>query len=143
MGNSLTLPPDEDADVDFALTGPDDGRVQVTVAHLADVAVVEPCTLDQRFEVLGRRRLREEPAPLETGGNWLHTLPEGGIRDLFAHLSAHGTVTEEEAVRFLGSARALRRLSKDFEALAAKAPFNVEIRDVGGVKRYVREGGKG
>ena len=60
---------------------------------------------------------------------------------LFEHLAAHGAVTETEAVSMLGSQRALRRFSAQFEAFAAKAPFTVRIDVIGGVKRYVREGG--
>ena len=42
----------------------------------------------------------------------------------------------------LGGPRALRSFSKEFEAHVKKAPFSARIENVGGVKRYVREGQK-
>jgi len=41
----------------------------------------------------------------------------------------------------LGSARAARRFAVQFDTLAARAPFRIRIETIGGVKRYVREGG--
>ncbi len=40
----------------------------------------------------------------------------------------------------LGGQRAARRFALRFDELAAKAPFDVRIDVVAGVKRYVREG---
>lgn len=76
------------------------------------------------------------------GQDWLLTFTNSGVRDLFAHLAQHGIVTEDEAARMLGGPRALRSFSKEFEAHAKKAPFSARIENVGGVKRYVREGQK-
>jgi hypothetical protein len=64
-----------------------------------------------------------------------------GIRRLFAHLAAHGAITETEAAGMLGGPRAVRRFAGQFDALAQKAPFGIRIDVVGGVKRYVREQG--
>jgi hypothetical protein len=77
---------------------------------------------------------------VETDRTWLAVLPEGGVRHLFEHLAAHGAVTEGEAATMLGGPRELRRFANRFEEFAAKAPFNVRIDVIGGVKRYVREG---
>ena len=74
------------------------------------------------------------------GQRWLEQLPEGGVRQVFAHLAAYGTVTEAEAASMLGDARGVRRFALRFEEYAGKAPFAVRIDVVGGIKRYVREG---
>lgn len=39
----------------------------------------------------------------------------------------------------MGGGRQLRRFATEFENLAAKAPFEIQIDVIGGVKRYVRE----
>ena len=57
-------------------------------------------------------------------------------------MNASVIVTEDEAARMLGGPRALRSFSKEFEAHVKKAPFSARIENVGGVKRYVREGQK-
>jgi len=74
------------------------------------------------------------------GRAWLLELPEGGVRRLFEHLAEHSAVTEAEAVTLLGSPRAVRKFSNEFEEYEKRAPFRVRIDVVAGVKRYVREG---
>lgn len=123
----------------FKLTAPQDARVRVEVHHGAAVADVAPCVLEGRFTVTGTARAAS-PTPAAAGdASWLDEL-DGGVRQLFAHLAAHGAVTETEAQAMLGSPRAVRRFSARFEEHAAKAPFDIRIDSVGGVKRYVREG---
>ena len=87
-----------------------------------------------------------EKAPMQdlnTGQNlnagWLSQLPEGGVRDFFGHLAAHGTVTESEAANLLGGPRKARRFANQLDEYAQKAPFDIRIDVVAGVKRYVRE----
>jgi hypothetical protein len=75
-----------------------------------------------------------------SSASWLEQFPESGVRQVFEHLAAHGTVTENEAAAMLGGPRGLRRFALQFEAYAQKAPFGVRIDVVAGVKRYVREG---
>lgn len=129
----------------FELSGPIEARVQVELHHPSAVAEVTPCQVGRfAVSVVGGSATRSEPpaaAPADTDRAWLGELPEGGVRELFAHLAAHGVVTELEAARMLGSPRALRSFSRDFERYAAKAPFEVRIDAVAHVKRYVREGG--
>ena len=79
---------------------------------------------------------------MPAGQEWLLAFANPGVRDLFAHLAQHGIVTEDEATRMLGGPRALRTFSKELETHVEKAPFMVRIDNVGGVKRYVREGQK-
>jgi hypothetical protein len=59
---------------------------------------------------------------------------------VFAHLAAHGAVTEAEVATLLGSQRAARRFALYFGEHARSAPFAVRIDVVAGVKRYVKEG---
>ena len=127
----------------FRLEGEVDGRVQVELYHPGAEAEVIPCALESRFDVMVRRGVA---MPKSTGPQqaerreWLAALPEGGVRQLFEHLAQHGAVTEPEAASMLGGPRQQRRFAIDFEQYAARAPFNVRIDVVGGVKRYVREG---
>ncbi len=126
----------------FELTGPGQARVRVELYHPSAVADVAPCVVDGRFpvSVAGQIAADETPAsPSPSDRSWLAELPEG-VRELFEHLAVHGAVTEAEAVRMLGSPRAVRSFSRSFESFAAKAPFEVRIDAIAGVKRYVREG---
>ncbi len=129
----------------FRLTGPTDVRVQVEVHHPLGQVEVTPARVDARYAVSGSRvrnakdEVRSEGA---VGSAWLAELPDSGVREVFAHIEAHGAIREDEAARMLGSPRAFRRFARAFELHAAKAPFEVRIEDVGGVKRYVRDGGQ-
>lgn len=127
----------------FRLTGPADARVLVEIHHQGAEAEVVPCVVDGRFAVSAPRGTHEVAAratTVETDRGWLSILPEGGVRQLFEHLAAHGAVTEGEAALMLGGPRELRRFANRFEEFAARAPFSVRIDVIGGVKRYVREG---
>jgi hypothetical protein len=127
----------------FRLSGPSDSKVLVEIVHLGAEADVAPCVVDGRFTVTAGRGTQEAPIRAKTpeaAGSWASSLPEGGVRRLFEHLAAHGSVTEDEAAAMLGSPRELRRFANRFEEFAAKLPFDVRIDVIGGVKRYVREG---
>jgi hypothetical protein len=136
-----------DFELFFRLIGPVEARVCVELWHPTGQAEVEPAAVEARFTVEARPAPSPAaiPAPPPSSARstaWLDGL-EAGPRQLFAHLAAHGVVTEEEAQGMLGGARALRRFSAGFEAFAARAPFGITIDTVGGVKRYVRTGGQG
>ncbi len=159
VGNSVYALVAEEVEVFFRLHGRTDARAQVEVFHPGAAVDVDPCAVSRRFEVAsdGTKAEPEEDssetaaAPVEvavesgadpTGPTgWLEQLPEGGVRDLFAHLERHGTVSETEATRMFGSARKLRRFSMSFEEHADRAPFAVRIEVIGGVRTYVKEGG--
>ena len=110
----------------------------------APSADVVPCVPDARFAVRRRGALvttaRTERGAGGERASWLEQFPEAGVRQVFEHLAAHGTVTENEAAAMLGGPRGLRRFAIRFEAMLQKAPFDVRIDVVAGVKRYVREG---
>ncbi len=155
VGGAIHARVDEDFEVFFRLTGETDARVLLKLGYPGEVVEVSPCVLDARFAVSARHAVSKQQfhatataAAAEStsggsGGAWLDSLPEGGVRELFEHLAVHGAVTEPEAVAMLGNQRKLRRFAIRFEEYAAKAPFTVRIDVVSGVKRYVREGGEG
>jgi PglZ domain len=128
----------------FRLSGASEARVLVELFHPSAEAEVTPCVLDARFAVTASRapasRAAPSVPPSPPSGLWLDLLPDDGSRQVFGHLAAHGTITEDEVARLMGGARAARRFANQFEALARKAPFGAHIDVVGGVKRYVREG---
>lgn len=132
----------------FRLTGPLEARVLVELYHPSASADVIPATPDARFAVTAQRAqpgaIPSGPVapitPLTRGDSWLEQLPIE-TRPFFAQLAAHGSVTEAEAMKLLGSARAARKLSDAFEELLKKVPFAARIDTVAGTKRYVREMG--
>ncbi|PGH49663.1 BREX-6 system phosphatase PglZ [Streptomyces sp. Ru87] len=129
----------------FRLSGAVDARALIEIHHPSAVADVVPCVPDARFAVTATRApaspMPTPAASIEAGNtSWLEQLPESGVRQVFEHLAAHGTVTENEAAAMLGGPRGLRRFALKFEAYAQKVPFGVRIDVVAGVKRYVREG---
>jgi len=78
---------------------------------------------------------RKPSAPSDA---WLHNLPEGGVRDVFRHLLAHGSINEAEATRLLGGPRQFRKFSRDLLDFMAVAPFRVRVAVSSGTKVYVR-----
>ena len=129
----------------FRLSGSSDARVLVELHHPSAVADVVPCVPDARFAVTATRAPSSAPPAASvtlaaSSASWLEQLPESGVRQVFEHLAAHGTVTENEAAAMLGGPRGLRRFAFQFEEFAQKVPFGVRIDVVAGVKRYVREG---
>lgn len=145
VGGAVQATVGERFELFFRLSGSSDARVQVELHHPGAVAEVRPFVPDARFAVTAIRTpsSSSSPAPVAAHAgraSWLDQLPEGGVRQLFEHLAAHGTVTENEAALMLGGARGLRRFTLEFEALVQKAPWGVRIDVVAGVKRYVREG---
>ena len=145
MGGSIYAVVDQRFELFFRLTGNTDARVLVELNHPSAVADVSPCVLEARFAVSADHTGSQPPTAAAADrtserSNWLDRLPEGGVRELFEHLTVHGAVTESEAVAMLGSQRKLRRFAIRFEDYAAMAPFSVRIDVVSGVKRYVRQG---
>jgi hypothetical protein len=145
-GGTIQATVGESFELFFRLSGAVDERVRVEVFHPSALADVSPAIPVGRFAVsavAAAAAAATRPSP--PGGSdlpWLAELSENdGIRRLFAHLAAHGAITETEAAGMLGGPRAVRRFAGQFDALAQKAPFGIRIDVVGGVKRYVREQG--
>lgn len=162
---SVTAVIGEPFELFFRLRGTHAGREQVELYHPGTAAAVEPGGPQERFDVeaVGLKpavstaerasnasavtaadRTPGSPARAPAGAaspassSWLNDLP-AEARPVFAHLAAHGTVTEEEALQLLGGGRALRRFTLRFEEYVRIAPFHVRIDSVAGIKRYVRE----
>ena len=133
-------------EVFFGLEGPTDARVRVEVHHPDNLAKVLAASPEQWFSVSGWTIVAAKPAadlrpPLDEQPSalWAGTIADEGIRKVFLHLEKHGVVTEPEVTSLLGSPRAFRRFSLEFETHLTKLPFRVRIEAAEGGKRYVRE----
>lgn len=129
----------------FSLEGQESGRVRIEIYHPDNIEKVEARQLDEWFEVDFRRGPPIPPQPSTPGEReltWEDGIADPKVRKVFVHLSDHGSITEKEVTDKLGSPRAFRRFSLDFDAHLEKVPFKVRIE--GGVdgKRYVKEGEK-
>ncbi len=150
----IQAPVGESFELFFRLRGSSPEKVRVEVFHPSATDQVAPCIPDARFLVSALSTATQrssampmpdpQPAPGKSQDSgmpqWLEDLSEDGkIRQLFAHLSTHGVITEPEVAAMLGSPRAARRFSLQVEELASRAPFSVRIVVVGEVKRYVKD----
>jgi hypothetical protein len=59
---------------------------------------------------------------------------------VFLHIEKHGMITEPDVTHLLGSPRAFRRFSLEFDLHLEKLPFRVRVESGAGGKSYVREG---
>jgi len=128
------------SEVFFALEGPSDEQVHVEIHHPDNIERVRPATPEQWYSVSGTGTKKSLPPPSLAPETWSEAITDEGIRKVFLHLEKHGVITEVEATGMVGSARAFRRLSADWDSLVAKVPFRVRIESTEGGKRYVREG---
>ena len=76
------------------------------------------------------------PCTLDCGALLMTTL----VMPLRLDIASEAIVTEPEVTNLLGSPRAFRRFSLEFDVHLAKLPFRVRIETGEGGKRYVREG---
>jgi hypothetical protein len=133
-------------EVFFGLEGPVDDRVRVEVHHPDNVEKVRSTTPDQWYSVSGTsvntvtKATKPPSVPPPAPEGWAGTIADEGIRKVFLHIEKHGVVTEPEVTNLLGSPRAFRRFSLEFETHLPKLPFKVRIETAEGGKRYVREG---
>jgi hypothetical protein len=145
---TLRLPADgEWSQLFFALEGPESGRVRVEIYHPDNIEKVEARQLEEWFEVDFRRGASAATVAVSAGAGereltWVDGFADAGVRRVFTHLAEHGAVTEAEVTSFLGSPRAFRRFSLDFDAHVAKVPFKVRVEAGTDGKRYVKEGEK-
>ena len=110
------------------------------VFHPDGSQTVEVRVLEGWFDVAGTGRpgLAEAPAA-PTGDDWALAIADEGARTVFLHIARHGAITEEEAVRLLGSPRAARRFAAGFDAMKRQLPFLVRVEPTERGKRYVKE----
>lgn len=133
-------------EVFFGLEGPTDDRVRVEVHHPDNIEKVKSASPEAWYSVSGTSvgavtkvsKPASVPPPAPAG--WAGTIADEGIRKVFLHIEKHGVVTEPEVTNLLGSPRAFRRFSLEFEEHLPKLPFKVRIETAEGGKRYVREG---
>lgn len=146
----------KDFEVFFELTGSTDGRIPVQLVHTGGEADVEPGIVSERFTISVTTTVpsapvdeepddepvtTDEPTGSDDDASWLQNLPSDVVRSVFRHLDQHGVVTSVEVESKLGSPRAVRKFSRQFEEFARLAPFQIRIDNIDGVKRYVKEGG--
>jgi hypothetical protein len=132
------------------LEGTSTKPVRIELYHPEGVERVEPRRLEEWFEVDCRRDKRgsaaepaaEEKRDEERDLEWADSIVDPGARAVFLHLERHGSITEAEVTRMVGSPRAFRRFSLDFDGYARKVPFRVRIDAAEDGKRYVKEGEK-
>ena len=104
----------------------------------APMADVRPCVPEARFAVTATRAPSSSSPPVPVAGpegraSWLEQLPEGGVRQLFEHLAAHGIVTESEAAAHAGRSRAASGVSPwSSRRCVKKAPWRRAHRCGGG-----------
>ena len=150
VGGTVHASVGEGFELFFRLTGRSDARVLVELYHPMASLDLDPCVPDARFAVTALRAPTQPPpppapgepppAPTATATAWLQQIPEGGMRQIFEHLAAHGSITEAEATKMMGSARAYRKFANAIDDLKKKAPFDVRTEVLGAIKRHVREG---
>jgi hypothetical protein len=153
-GSVIQAPVGESFELFFRLSGTSQEKVRVEVFHPGATDQVVSCIPEARFLVSAlstapQRQsevMAQAPTPAPTTlqdsamPQWLVDLSEDEkIRQLFAHLAAHGAITEPEVAAMLGSPRAARRFALQVDDLASRAPFSVRVVVVGEVKRYVKE----
>lgn len=132
-------------EVFFGLEGPTDERVRIEVYHPNNVEKVKSATPEQWYSVSGStvslpKGTKPASLPPPAPEVWAGTIVDEGIRKVFLHIEKHGVVTEPEVTNLLGSPRAFRRFSLEFDMHLPKLPFRVRIETAEGGKRYVREG---
>jgi hypothetical protein len=125
-------------EVFFSLEGPSDERAPVEVRHADNIEKVTPALIDTLFSVTGVKGLVASPSA-RGGLAWAESIDDPHVRGVFLHIDKHGSVTEEEIVAMLGSARAARKFALGFDAYLAKLPFRVRGEANASGKRYVRE----
>lgn len=143
---------DTESKVLFALEGPRDERVQIELYHPDNPRLVGGCVPAQLFDVAGvvrapegsgvQRQKPSSPRIAAVTSAWSAAIEDEGVRKVFLHLEAHGAITEAEATKMLGSARAFRRFSGEFERYVPVVPFQVHVEASTDGKRYVKDGDK-
>jgi len=137
-----------DFEVFFSVLGPPGDKVQVAIEPLVRSTMLDSTVLRARYAVSAQAPVLGTspgasvgPASTSSESNrssWLDELPDQATRDVFQHLQEHGTLTEAELVRLIGSARNARKFGLRLESLLTVAPFDVQVEAGASGKRYVR-----
>lgn len=140
VNQALRIPVEGDAaEVLFTLEGPAEERVRVQVFHPDATHNVPEVEVPVFFAVRRVAGASQAEAPPAGTGDWRATLADAGVRDVFDHLHAHGSITETELIGKLGSPRAVRRFSASFDAYLGQVPFSVHVESTESGKRYVKQ----
>jgi len=130
------------AEVLFSLVGSGAERAQVEVYHPDSEEDVEPCRLEEFFEVkTGGASLPGSTvggASLTDDRPWDSGIQDEGHRKVLLHLEQYGTVTEEQAGGMLGGPRAERRFNMRLQGYRDLLPFQVSMEVTASGKRYVK-----
>jgi hypothetical protein len=136
----MSLPVGEEwTELFFDLEGPADERVRLEVYHPEARADVRSASPEPWYSVSGTVSGDMEEPELPLPAVWAEAISDPGIRKVFIHIENHRAITEPEVTHLLGSPRAFRRFSLEFDQYLAKLPFRVRIETGEGGKRYVRE----
>lgn len=73
---------------------------------------------------------------------WAEAIADDAVRNVFLHIERHGVIDEAEVTRILGSPRATRRFSVEWELHRTKLPFNLRTEPGESGKRWVNEGNR-
>lgn len=145
-GGRVQVPVGDDwCEVFFALEGPSDDRVRIEVTHPDKIEKVRSARPDEWYAVSGRQATKAPsvPPPAQiTPLTWADTIADEGLRKVFLHIEKHGVITETEVTQILGSPRATRRFSVEWETHVTKLPFIVRTEPGDSGKRWVREGSR-
>lgn len=141
-GDRIRAKVGEWTEVFFTLHGPADARAQVQLHHPDNVESVEAASLAHWYDVRGGDRVAPATTSSRSGPppSWAESIADEMIRQVFVHIEKHGAITEPEVTKALGSPRAFRRFSLEFDSHLEKLPFRVRIETGEGGKRYVKEG---
>ncbi len=144
-GSHFALPVgDAWTEVYFALEGPSDDRVRLEVHHPDNIEKVRSAKPEEWYSVSGQASAKAPsvPPPTTTPLSWADTIADEAIRKVFLHIEKHGVITETEVTKILGSPRATRRFSVDWELHLTKLPFIVKTEPGDAGKRWVKEGSR-
>lgn len=134
----LRVPVGKPTELFFRLQGNTAGKVAVEVAGTRDVDA-DPVQAGF-FVVEPTQKVAATPAPAPTAGlHWLEAIENTGHRQVFAHLAAHGSISEPEVAKMLGSPALARKFARAIDDLLPATPLQVRVDFVNGEKRYVRE----
>ena len=126
-------------EVFFSLEGAGDEKVRVEVFHPDGLVRLAPVALTGWFAVKGRAGVVVSATRTATSESWQAGIADEGERKVLSHLARHGSITEQEATRLLGSPMAFRRFSRQFDELVQQVPFTAKVESTADGKRYVRD----
>jgi hypothetical protein len=138
FNQQLLLEEEKPVEVFFTIVGSGDSKAALEIYHPDGIKKVQPCRPTAFFPV-DVMKGGNAPAPTPTAEtvSWYDNLPTG-VREVFLHIEKHGSITELEATAMLGSPRAVRRFTTQFEEHVKLLPFHVQVESAATGKRWVK-----